>query len=69
MQRGTIATRSKRKRQVRFPGLVNAADTLGVHRNHLYLVLSGKRISHRLKLRYEQHLAKEAEKKAKAEKS
>jgi hypothetical protein len=42
------------KRRVRFPGLVNDAAKLRVHRNHLYLVLSGKRISHSLKRRYQQ---------------
>lgn len=41
-------------RSVRFPGLMNAAKALGVHRNHLYLVLSGQRTSHRLLARYHQ---------------
>lgn len=39
--------RSRRKlpsgRCVKFPGLVNDAFELGVHRNTLYLALSGKR--------------------------
>lgn len=54
MQRGTQATRKPKKpiRQVRFPGLMTAAHTLGVHRNHLYQVLIGKRISHSLTRRY-----------------
>ncbi len=48
------ATRSKSKprRQVRFPGLVTDAEALGVHRNHLYLVLSGRRVSKSLTNRY-----------------
>lgn len=44
----------KPKRQVRFPGLLTAAHHLGVHRNHLYLVLTGKRTSHSLLRRYNQ---------------
>lgn len=52
MQRGTIATGSIKKRQVRFPGLINHAAALDVHRNHLYLVLSGKRTSKTLMKRY-----------------
>lgn len=35
-----------------FPGLLDAAKALGVHRNHLYLVLSGRRVSHSLTQRY-----------------
>lgn len=35
----------KTRRVVRFPGLVTDAETLGVHRNHLYLVLAGQRTS------------------------
>lgn len=46
-------------RLIRFPGLLTAADQLGVHRNHLYLVLSGQRTSHKLMRRY-QALKKEA---------
>jgi len=58
MLRDTQATRNKKARQdkplrsVRFPGLLTAAQALGVHRNHLYLVLTGKRTSHRLLARY-----------------
>jgi len=52
MQRDTKASLKKPLRQVRFPGLMTAAQTLGVHRNHLYLVLSGKRTSHSLLRRY-----------------
>jgi len=33
---------------VRWPGLVAAAQTLGVSRFHLYRVLRGERTSHRL---------------------
>ena len=61
MQRGAMAT-NKRKpifRQVRFPGLCNDAHALGVHRNHLYLVLAGKRVSADLMRRY-RALKKEA---------
>lgn len=63
MQRGTDVTGSirKGKRQVRFPGLMNAAHALGVHRNHLYLVLSGRRVSVKLLKRYKA-LKKEASK-------
>lgn len=46
--------KEKPLRSVRFPGLMAAAHTLGCHRNHLYLVLSGKRTSHRLLARYRQ---------------
>jgi hypothetical protein len=54
MQRGTQVTPKHKKplRQVRFPGLMTAAHTLGVHRNHLYQVLAGKRTSHSLTRRY-----------------
>jgi hypothetical protein len=38
----------------RFPGLMEHARALGVNRVHLYLVLSGQRISHRLLHRYNQ---------------
>jgi len=31
---------------------MTAAHTLGVHRNHLYMVLTGKRTSHSLTKRY-----------------
>lgn len=40
------------RRQVRFPGLVTSAEALGVSRNHLYLVLAGKRVSASLARRY-----------------
>lgn len=47
------ASRKKtRGRVVLFPGLVSSAKALKVHRNHLYLVLKGRRISHRLLARY-----------------
>lgn len=38
---------------MRFPGLVGDAELLGVHRNHLYLVLSGQRVSADLLSRYQ----------------
>lgn len=37
---------------MRFPGIMEAAKRLGVHRNHLYLVLRGDRVSHRLTRAY-----------------
>lgn len=39
-------------KRTRFAGLVADAKRLGVHRNHLYLVLSGRRQSRRLMARY-----------------
>ena len=41
------------KGRVRFPGICADAQKLGVHRVHLYEVLSGKRTSHRLIASYE----------------
>ena len=37
------------RREVKFPGLVNDAAKLDVHRNALYLALSGKRTDKRSK--------------------
>ena len=53
------ATRKKKRPVVRrgrtlFPGLLDDARALRVHRNHLYLVLSGRRTSHSLLARYKQ---------------
>lgn len=48
------ASRKRRKRPIRFPGIVAAAQALGVSRVHLYLVLSGRRKSARLLERYEE---------------
>lgn len=42
----------KKKRCVRFPGICEDATKLGVSREHLYRVLTGKRISHSLLKRY-----------------
>jgi hypothetical protein len=42
----------KRSRVVRWPGLCEAATELGVHRTHLYLVLTKQRTSHRLTARF-----------------
>lgn len=42
------ARQKKGKRPIRFRGLVAAAREFGVHRNHLYLCLAGKRVSHSL---------------------
>lgn len=36
----------------RYPGIMRASRDLGVNRIHLYLVLTGKRVSHRLTDRY-----------------
>ena len=50
-----IRTASKlrtRTRVVRWPGLCEAAAELGVHRTHLYLVLTKQRTSHRLTARF-----------------
>jgi hypothetical protein len=44
-------------RRILFPGLGAAARALKVHRNHLYLVLAGKRTSHSLMQQYRQYLA------------
>jgi len=52
MQRGSHATKQKPSRQVRFPGICTFAHELGVHRNHLRLVLMGKRKSKSLMDRY-----------------
>lgn len=60
MLRDAQATRKRKgrsqksRRVVRFPGLLNDAEALGVHRNHLYLVLTGRRISVSLTQRYHQ---------------
>lgn len=60
MLRDAQATRKRKgrpekyRRSVRFPGLLNDAQALGVHRNHLYLVLSGRRVSASLLHRYQQ---------------
>jgi hypothetical protein len=39
-------------KRTNFPGIVAAARKLGVHRNHLWLVLSGRRESRSLVARY-----------------
>lgn len=52
-----VATTRKRKpRRLVNPikGLIADAATLGVHRNHLYLVLKGKRQSASLTARYQE---------------
>lgn len=45
--------RKSTERAPRIRGLCKAAESLGCHRNHLYLVLSGRRTSHSLQARYE----------------
>ena len=42
------ASQKAGKRLIRFKGLVAAAREFGVHRNHLYLCLAGKRASRSL---------------------
>jgi hypothetical protein len=55
MLRETRAThKGKAPRRVKFPGIGKDAERLGVHRIHLYLVLTGERTSHRLLSRYHQ---------------
>ena len=41
-----------KRRRVRFPGICTHADLLGVTREHLWQVLSGRRESRRLMKRY-----------------
>ncbi len=45
--------RKSSSRSPRIKGLCRAAEHLGCHRNHLYLVLSGRRVSHSLQARYD----------------
>jgi len=60
MLRETTRGNSKKGKEVkpvkrgktRFPGIGKDAKRLGVNRIHLYLVLSGERISHSLLARY-----------------
>jgi len=60
MQRATNETTTQRPlRQVLFPGICTAAHDLGVHRNHLRLVLLGKRKSKSLTARYNAWLKSE----------
>lgn len=40
-------------KRVRFPGIMRDAQRLKVSRIHLYLVLTGQRVSHRLLARYQ----------------
>lgn len=49
-----VATKKSenKPRRVKYRGLIADATMLGVHRNHLYLVLSGKRQSISLLRRY-----------------
>lgn len=51
MLRATMR-KSKLKKARRFVGICAHAERLGVHRIHLYLVLSGKRESRSLLRRY-----------------
>ena len=51
MQRGT--TKSRAKRRWRFRGICADARALGVHRNSLYKVLAGERLSRRMRERYD----------------
>ena len=45
--------KTARRRTVRFPGISQAARTLGVSRTHLWYVLTGVRESRSLTRRYE----------------
>jgi hypothetical protein len=58
------ARRKPAKRRVLFAGLLADARELGVNRNHLYLVLSGRRQSARLLTEY--HKLKSRQRKTKA---
>jgi hypothetical protein len=49
----------RRRDRVRFPGICRHAKLLGVHRIHLYLVLSGNRTGHSLLRRYKALVATE----------
>lgn len=51
----------KARRQVRFPGIITDAETLGVTRQHLFAVLIGSRPSQKLTDRYRALKAKQAE--------
>ncbi len=46
-------TKARRKvKRTRYPNICEQAKALGVHRVHLYMVLSGRRESRRLMARY-----------------
>lgn len=44
----------RQSRPVRFPGVAAAAKQLGCSKAHLWAVLAGQRVSHRLSRRYAQ---------------
>lgn len=49
--------RTKCKRVVRFPGIVEHAKALGVSRIHLYFVLTGQRSSPRIEAYARRHIS------------
>ncbi|MBP8257099.1 MAG: hypothetical protein KAX37_07210 [Opitutaceae bacterium] len=52
-RRNTLPPAGRVPYRVRFPGIVADAKRLKVSRIHLYLVLTGRRTSHRLLKRYD----------------
>lgn len=48
----TIKGKSRIKAPARFPGVASAAKALGCSKGHLWAVLAGQRVSHRLSRRY-----------------
>ncbi len=57
----TTKTKRNQKKphpKVRFPGITEDAAALGVTRPHLWMVLTGARVSKRLTTRYREHSAK-----------
>lgn len=52
------AKRAGGKRAIHYKGICEHAKALGVHRNHLYMVLSGRRESTSLMSRYNQLIEK-----------
>lgn len=49
----TARKRKSRRKSARIKDLISDALTLGVHRNHLYMVLTGRRKSTSLTIRYD----------------
>jgi hypothetical protein len=47
-----MRTAFRPKSQARFPGVAAAAKRLGCSKGHLWAVLAGQRVSHRLSRRY-----------------
>lgn len=53
-----VARSNVRSGPAHFPGIASDAKSLGVSRQHLYFVLTGKRTSARLLQRYQAHVAR-----------